>query len=112
MKDGATTENLKYLGSEQALADLRQFILWMKGLTPNQPDGASTPSVTVRYGMRDSTVTVVGGSYPGALAAWAKLKHGDVIDGAISRYALDLWRTRPTHTVLWNRVLQVALRFC
>ena len=83
----ASTENLKYLSSQQALADLRQFILYLKGLVPNQPDTGSTPPLTLPYSVGGSNVVVIGGSYPGALAAWMKLKHGDVISGAISNSA-------------------------
>ena len=83
----ASTENLKYLSSEQALADIKQFILYLKSLQGNQADNASSPPLKLPYSLADSKVAVAGGSYPGSLAAWMKLKHGDVISGAISNSA-------------------------
>ena len=53
----ATPEELHYLSAEQALADLNHFVsVALNGTT-------SGPLVTV------------GGSYPGALSAWARLKY-------------------------------------
>ena len=49
--------NLKYLSSEQALADLAYFIT---SLNADKPD---------------REVVVIGGSYPGALSAWFREKY-------------------------------------
>ena len=55
-----------YLTSEQALADVAQIITHIK------------ETVT---GAQDSPVIVFGGSYPGMLAAWARIKYPHLIDG-------------------------------
>lgn len=49
-----STENLKYLSSAQALADLARVIA----------------SIKATYATESSQVITVGGSYPGNLAAW------------------------------------------
>ncbi|CAH0474543.1 unnamed protein product [Peronospora belbahrii] len=51
--------NLFYLSSEQALADLAHFHSF----------------VTEKYGLTDEKWVAFGGSYPGNLAAWVKLKY-------------------------------------
>jgi len=53
-----STPNLRFLSSQQALADLSTFIEAMK----------------VKYNAQDSPVITFGGSYPGNLAAWFRLK--------------------------------------
>ena len=54
---GHTTENLKYLTVEQALADLAAFTQWFS----SQPEQAA---------LKGAKWFVFGGSYPGALSAW------------------------------------------
>ena len=61
-----TNENLVYLSSRQALEDLARFV-------------QSHPQHT--------TWITWGGSYPGMLAAWARLKHPDLIHAAVSASA-------------------------
>lgn len=61
-----STENLKYLSSEQALADIAYFITEMK------KDFETGPWI------------VFGGSYAGSLAAWARLKYPHLVAGAVS----------------------------
>ncbi|TDG53132.1 hypothetical protein AWZ03_000675 [Drosophila navojoa] len=64
-----SNSNLAYLSSEQALADLANFVSAMKR----------------QYNMADSQKWIAfGGSYPGSLAAWAREKYPHLIDGAIS----------------------------
>ena len=61
-------ENLKYLTIEQSLADLATFIQQMKYrycITPN-----------------DCPVGVIGGSYPGALSAWFRLRFPHLADAS------------------------------
>jgi pimeloyl-ACP methyl ester carboxylesterase len=60
-----------YLSSEQALADLGQFVPWL--LDKKNSTG--------------SPVIAFGGSYPGCLAAWLRLKYPAVITGAVSSSA-------------------------
>ncbi|XP_055378739.1 putative serine protease K12H4.7 isoform X2 [Condylostylus longicornis] len=64
-----STKNLKYLSSEQALADLAYFITAMND----------------KYHLPYETKWIAfGGSYPGSLAAWLRLKYPHLIHGAIS----------------------------
>lgn len=64
-----STSNLAYLSSEQALADLANFVTAMKK----------------DYNLQKTQKWIAfGGSYPGSLAAWAREKYPDLIDGAIS----------------------------
>jgi len=69
--ENMTTDNLKYLSSEQALADLARLITYIK-------ETFTTTS---------SRVITVGGSYPGNLAAWFKLKYPSVAVGSIASSA-------------------------
>uniref|UniRef100_W8BKV3 Thymus-specific serine protease n=5 Tax=Ceratitis capitata TaxID=7213 RepID=W8BKV3_CERCA len=65
-------ENLKYLSSKQALADVANFI----------------ESMNQKYSLSCKQKWIVfGGSYPGALAAWAREKYSHLIHGAISSSA-------------------------
>lgn len=64
-----STENLSYLSSEQALADLAYFIIAM-----NEKFHLN----------RDTKWIAFGGSYPGSLAAWLRLKYPYLIHGSIS----------------------------
>lgn len=64
-----STSNLAYLSSEQALADLANFVTAMK----------------IQYKLSDTQKWIAfGGSYPGSLAAWAREKYPNLIYGAIS----------------------------
>ncbi len=69
-----SSSNLKYLSSEQTLADLANFISYQKkamNLTKNK-------------------WIVFGGSYPGNLAAWFRLKYPHLAYGAVASSALIL----------------------
>ncbi|XP_062136950.1 thymus-specific serine protease-like [Drosophila sulfurigaster albostrigata] len=67
-----STRNLAYLSSEQALADLSNFVIAMKG----------------KYKLADTQKWIAfGGSYAGSLAAWAREKYPNLIYGAISSSA-------------------------
>jgi hypothetical protein len=39
------------------------------------------------HSLSNSRWVAIGGSYPGNLAAWMKLKHGDIISGAVAHSA-------------------------
>jgi len=67
----ASTANLQWLSSEQALADLANFIT----------------SIKVTLGMPNAKVVVFGGSYPGNMAAWFRLKYPHVAVGAVGSSA-------------------------
>ncbi|XP_059142067.1 putative serine protease K12H4.7 [Physella acuta] len=66
-----STENLRYLSSEQALADLAAFIVFLKE----------------SLGDPDVKVITFGGSYPGSLSAWFRLKYPHLVDGAVASSA-------------------------
>ncbi|XP_024084121.1 putative serine protease K12H4.7 isoform X2 [Cimex lectularius] len=64
-----STQNLRYLSSEQALADLANFI---KGMNK-------------KYGLTERNKWIAfGGSYPGSLAAWLRYKYPHLVHAAIS----------------------------
>lgn len=64
-----STENLVYLSSEQALADLAKFIV----------------DIPKKYKIPISAKWVVfGGSYPGSLAAWLRMKYPHLVHAAVS----------------------------
>ncbi|XP_036215070.2 putative serine protease F56F10.1 isoform X2 [Bactrocera oleae] len=71
-KSDLSYENLKFLSSKQALADVAHFIRSM-----NQKYSFSSKQKWI----------VFGGSYPGSLAAWARQKYPHLIYGAISSSA-------------------------
>ncbi|XP_011160113.1 putative serine protease K12H4.7 [Solenopsis invicta] len=66
-----SSENLQYLNADQALADLAYFIETKKK----------------EKNLEKSTVIVVGGSYAGNMAAWARLKYPHLIQGALASSA-------------------------
>lgn len=66
-----STSNLRYLSSQQGLADLARVITKVKA----------------DLGTEASTVVTVGGSYPGNMAAWFKLKYPAITAGSIASSA-------------------------
>lgn len=62
-----STENLKYLTIEQALADLACFITRTKASSD---------------GLKDSGVIVVGASYSATMATWVRLRYPHLVTGA------------------------------
>lgn len=64
-----STENLVYLNSEQALADLAEFIV----------------NIQSKYDIPSTAKWIAfGGSYPGSLAAWLRMKYPHLIHAAVS----------------------------
>lgn len=66
-----SVENLTYLSSEQALADLATFTAHMRE----------------RLGLQDNKWIAFGGSYSGSLAAWYRLKYPHLVHGAVATSA-------------------------
>jgi len=66
----SSTENLKYLTVEQALADLSSFTEYYK--------------TTIEPRTKDVKWFVFGGSYPGALASWYRTAYPDASVGSLS----------------------------
>jgi len=59
---------LKYLTSEQAIADLASFHKY----------------ITTRFSLnKDTKWIAIGGSYPGMLASFMRIKHPELFHGAI-----------------------------
>lgn len=70
--DGLQDDSLRFLSSQQALADLAAFHLY----------------ITERYSLREnSTWVCFGGSYPGSLAAWLRLKFPHLVFAAVASSA-------------------------
>ena len=87
-----SNENLVYLSSRQALMDVANFVQFAKD----------------KYSLGDNVKFVTfGGSYPGMLAAWSRLKFPHLIYGAVSNSA-------PVQVVLdfyaYNDVVATALQ--
>lgn len=80
-------ENLRYLTSHQALNDLARFVQYVKSFDPATKDTASTPPLQLPASAKNSPFVVFGGSYPGALSAWFKLKYPSLIRGAVASSA-------------------------
>lgn len=62
-------DNLRFLSSEQALADLAYFI----------------EAMNTKFNLDESTKWIAfGGSYPGSLAAWLREKYPHLVYGSVS----------------------------
>jgi len=66
--DSLSTENLKFLSAEQALADCANFISW----------------ITESFKAQNSPVVTFGGSYAGMLSGWMRQKYPSLIDASIA----------------------------
>ncbi|XP_070172924.1 putative serine protease K12H4.7 isoform X2 [Littorina saxatilis] len=66
-----SVENLQFLSSEQALADLAHFIVFAQE----------------KYKLPDNKWIAIGGSYSGALAGWFRMKYPHLVTGAIATSA-------------------------
>eukprot|EP01117_Protostelium_nocturnum_P002847 TRINITY_DN13768_c0_g1_i1.p1 TRINITY_DN13768_c0_g1~~TRINITY_DN13768_c0_g1_i1.p1 ORF type:complete len:509 (+),score=165.29 TRINITY_DN13768_c0_g1_i1:57-1529(+) len=66
-----STQNLRFLSSMQALADLANFITTLKA----------------QMGVPDAQVVTFGGSYPGALSAWFRFKYPHITLGSVASSA-------------------------
>jgi len=79
--------NLRFLTSEQALADLARFVQYLLRFSPATPDAASDPPLSLSAPTADSKVVAFGGSYPGNLAAWVRLKYPSLFAGTVASSA-------------------------
>eukprot|EP00756_Hemistasia_phaeocysticola_P065114 Hpha_TRINITY_DN8312_c0_g1::TRINITY_DN8312_c0_g1_i1::g.154377::m.154377 len=85
-----SNDNLRFLTSEQALADLVRLVTYLKSapFTSGAPkDTASDPPLRLRASAQASAVVGFGGSYPGDLAAWVRLKYPQVFAGTVASSA-------------------------
>ncbi|XP_033217325.1 putative serine protease K12H4.7 [Belonocnema kinseyi] len=69
--EDTSTENLKYLNADQALADVAYFIEFIKK----------------ERNLNNTMVTVFGGSYAGNMAVWMRLKYPHLVQGALASSA-------------------------
>ncbi|MEE6523069.1 hypothetical protein FKM82_021797, partial [Ascaphus truei] len=70
--DGLTLEAIRFLSSQQALADLASFHLF----------------ISQKYNLtRQNTWICFGGSYPGSLSAWFRLKFPHLVYAAVASSA-------------------------
>jgi hypothetical protein len=63
---------MRFLTIENALADINLFLTQMN------------EDIVMRYGGAKRKIFIVGGSYPGALSAWARYKYPHTIDAALA----------------------------
>ena len=86
-----SNSNLKYLTSEQALADLAHFVQHLTSFSYSTKggivDSSATPSLLLKAATHSSKVVTFGGSYPGNLAAWFGLKYPQLIVGTVASSA-------------------------
>lgn len=69
-----SVENLAYLSTEQALADLAYFIEYMQS--------------SHNYGIQKDTKWILfGGSYGGSLATWMRVKYPHLVHGVVASSA-------------------------
>ncbi|XP_046852436.1 putative serine protease K12H4.7 [Xenia sp. Carnegie-2017] len=66
-----SVENLQFLNSEQALADLAAFV----------------QAMNEKFELEQSKWICFGGSYPGSLSAWFRLKYPHLVAGAVATSA-------------------------
>ncbi|EFC48673.1 lysosomal carboxypeptidase [Naegleria gruberi] len=83
-----TPENIKWLSSEQALADYSYFITEMFGLDEK----------------RTNPVIAFGGSYGGMLSSWWRMKYPHIVDGAIAASAPIFQFTGLTAPNVYNQI--------
>ncbi|XP_025829710.1 putative serine protease K12H4.7 [Agrilus planipennis] len=67
-----SSENLKYLSADQALADIAYFIKYQKENIP---------------ALQNSSVVAIGGSYSATLATWVRIKYPHFVDIAYASSA-------------------------
>lgn len=70
-KQNLTTLNLQFLSADQALADLARVVEYLLD----------------KYETQESKVLTFGGSYPGNLAAWFRLKYPSISHGSVASSA-------------------------
>jgi len=78
-------ERLRFLSSAQALADLAWFITWVSSASPDLRE--AEPPLRLPASTSQSPWIAFGGSYPGNLAAWLKLKYPHLVLGSVASSA-------------------------
>ncbi|KAK0405291.1 hypothetical protein QR680_017906 [Steinernema hermaphroditum] len=94
-----TTESLKYLTTQQALADLANFIKSVNNDTS--------------YGLKEPRWITFGGSYPGSLAAWFRSKYPELTVGSVASSApLNLKLDFYEYTMVMQNTIQNVSQEC
>lgn len=92
-----STENLRYLSTQQAVHDVAHFIEGMRSLVARVRHSrglqGSTEDLPADLGpaMRELSASawiVLGGSYAGAIAAWTRLSFPKIVRGAVASSAV------------------------
>uniref|UniRef100_A0A914DMP7 Uncharacterized protein n=1 Tax=Acrobeloides nanus TaxID=290746 RepID=A0A914DMP7_9BILA len=95
--------NLKWLTTEQAMADLNQFI----------------PAMNKQFGFNKPKWVAFGGSYPGTLAALLRMSYPNITNGNIASSAplwakVDMWEyaEKMDQAILWTSQNNASLANC
>jgi hypothetical protein len=80
-------ENMRYLTSEQGLEDVARFVAYINSLSAGEASSSSTPSLTLSASTANSKWVAYGGSYPGSLTTWVKLKYPALFAGTVGSSA-------------------------
>ena len=81
-----SVESLKYLTTEQALSDLATFVTAMQE----------------KHNLHDNKWVTFGGSYPGTLSAWFRLKYPHLVHAAVASSAPVVAQINFKGEVLFN----------
>lgn len=71
----------------KALEDAARFVAYVSAYSPNSDDALSTPPLSLQASTLASQWVAFGGSYPGSLATWLKLKYPRLLQGAVGSSA-------------------------
>jgi len=80
-------DKLRFLTSEQAQADLARFIDFISALPVDSPSPHVTPKLVNKADISSSQWVSFGGSYPGNMATWLKLKYPAKVVGTVGSSA-------------------------
>jgi len=84
--DDMSNANLAYLTSAQALADIGYFAEYINANSGGN-DSSSSPPLSLSASTASSQWVAFGGSYPGNLATWLKLKYPALVAGTVGSSA-------------------------
>ena len=94
-------DNLRFLTSEQAQADLARFIDFISSLPTSEVSKKQvTPALDNKFDFSESEWVSFGGSYPGNMATWLKLKYPSKVRGFILCHVFLQTLTLPPRRLL------------
>jgi thymus-specific serine protease len=82
-----SNSNMKYLTSEQALEDVARFVSYINSQEAGMSSDDSTPALKLKASTKSSKWVAYGGSYPGSLTTWVKLKYPALFAGSVGSSA-------------------------